>query len=55
MARPRPSDRSEGHGPSAPETIGLALSSRCIRLFNQDIIDLYDRVKVGTYVKVVQG
>jgi lipoprotein-anchoring transpeptidase ErfK/SrfK len=43
------------HGTTEPETIGTAVSSGCIRLFNQDIIDLYDRVKVGTHVKVVQG
>ncbi len=43
------------HGTTEPETIGHAVSSGCIRLFNQDIIDLYDRVKVGTHVKVVQG
>jgi lipoprotein-anchoring transpeptidase ErfK/SrfK len=41
------------HGTIEPETIGSAVSSGCIRLFNQDIIDLYDRVKVGTHVKVV--
>ena len=41
------------HGTTEPETIGTAVSSGCIRLFNQDIIDLYDRVKVGTHVKVV--
>jgi lipoprotein-anchoring transpeptidase ErfK/SrfK len=43
------------HGTSEPDSIGQAVSSGCIRLFNQDIIDLYDRVKVGTRVKVVQG
>jgi lipoprotein-anchoring transpeptidase ErfK/SrfK len=43
------------HGTTEPETIGTAVSSGCIRLFNQDIIDLYDRVKVGTRVVVVQG
>jgi lipoprotein-anchoring transpeptidase ErfK/SrfK len=43
------------HGTTEPETIGTAVSSGCIRLFNQDIIDLYDRVKVGTRVTVVQG
>jgi hypothetical protein len=37
------------------ETIGQAVSSGCIRLFNQDIIDLYNRVPVGTHVTVVQG
>jgi lipoprotein-anchoring transpeptidase ErfK/SrfK len=43
------------HGTIEPETIGQAVSSGCIRLFNQDIIDLYDRVPVGTHVTVVQG
>jgi lipoprotein-anchoring transpeptidase ErfK/SrfK len=43
------------HGTSEPETIGQAVSSGCIRLFNQDIIDLYNRVSVGTRVTVVQG
>ena len=42
------------HGTTEPETIGTAVSSGCIRLFNQDIIDLYDRVPVGTHVTVVQ-
>ncbi len=41
------------HGTIEPETIGQAVSSGCIRLFNQDIIDLYDRVPVGTHVTVV--
>jgi lipoprotein-anchoring transpeptidase ErfK/SrfK len=43
------------HGTNEPESIGHAVSSGCIRLLNQDIIDLYDRVPVGTHVKVVQG
>lgn len=43
------------HGTIEPETIGQAVSSGCIRLFNQDIIDLYDRVPIGTRVTVVQG
>ena len=43
------------HGTTEPETIGQAVSSGCIRLFNQDIIDLYNRVPVGTQVTVVQG
>lgn len=42
------------HGTTEPETIGQAVSSGCIRLFNQDIIELYDRVPVGTRV-TVQG
>jgi lipoprotein-anchoring transpeptidase ErfK/SrfK len=43
------------HGTTEPESIGTAVSSGCIRLFNQDIIDLYNRVPVGTHVTVVQG
>ena len=43
------------HGTTEPETIGQAVSSGCIRLFNQDIIDLYNRVPLGTHVTVVQG
>ena len=43
------------HGTSEPWTIGQAVSSGCIRLTNEDIIDLYDRVKVGTLVVVHQG
>jgi lipoprotein-anchoring transpeptidase ErfK/SrfK len=42
------------HGTNEPETIGNAVSSGCIRLFNQDIIDLYNRVPVGTHVTVLQ-
>jgi lipoprotein-anchoring transpeptidase ErfK/SrfK len=41
------------HGTIEPETIGQAVSSGCIRMFNQDIIDLYNRVPVGTTVTVV--
>lgn len=43
------------HGTSEPWSIGLAVSSGCIRLFNQDIIDLYNRVPVGTNVVVLQN
>ncbi len=43
------------HGTNEPESIGHAVSSGCIRLFNQDIMDLYNRVPVGTHVTVVQG
>ena len=42
------------HGTNEPETIGTAVSSGCIRLFNQDIIDLYNRVPVGSPVVVLQ-
>ena len=43
------------HGTTEPDSIGQAVSSGCIRLFNQDIIDLYNRVPVGTHVTVLQG
>jgi lipoprotein-anchoring transpeptidase ErfK/SrfK len=42
------------HGTSEPWSIGQAVSSGCIRLFNQDIIDLYGRVPVGATVVVLQ-
>jgi lipoprotein-anchoring transpeptidase ErfK/SrfK len=42
------------HGTSEPWTIGQAVSSGCIRLTNEDIIDLYERVKVGSLVVVRQ-
>ena len=42
------------HGTNEPETIGTAVSSGCIRLFNHDVIDLYNRVPVGTPVVVLQ-
>lgn len=42
------------HGTSEPWTIGQAVSSGCIRLTNEDIIDLYDRTKVGALVVVHQ-
>lgn len=40
------------HGTNQPETIGQAISSGCFRLANGDIIDLYERVPVGTRVIV---
>jgi lipoprotein-anchoring transpeptidase ErfK/SrfK len=43
------------HGTNAPETIGHAVSSGCFRLVNEDVIDLYDRVSVGTRVIVRQN
>ena len=42
------------HGTNEPATIGTAVSSGCIRLFNQDIIDLYNRVPLGAPVVVLQ-
>ena len=43
------------HGTNQPSTIGKFVSSGCIRLLNQDIEDLYDRVQVGTRVVVMPG
>ena len=42
------------HGSNEPETIGQAVSSGCIRMLNEDVIDLYERVKVGTRVVVAR-
>jgi lipoprotein-anchoring transpeptidase ErfK/SrfK len=41
------------HGSNEPWTIGTQVSSGCIRMRNEDVIDLYDRVKVGTKVIVL--
>jgi lipoprotein-anchoring transpeptidase ErfK/SrfK len=38
------------HGTNQPEYIGRAISSGCIRMTNEDVIDLYGRVKIGTIV-----
>ena len=40
------------HGSNEPETMGAAVSSGCIRMTNKDVVDLYDRVRVGTKVVV---
>ena len=42
------------HGSNEPETIGQAVSSGCIRMLNDDVIDLYARVKVGAQVVVLR-
>jgi lipoprotein-anchoring transpeptidase ErfK/SrfK len=42
------------HGTNQPHTIGSAVSSGCFRLVNNDVIDLYDRIPVGTKVVVRQ-
>lgn len=42
------------HGSNEPDTIGAAVSSGCIRMTNQDVVDLYDRVKIGTKVVVLR-
>jgi lipoprotein-anchoring transpeptidase ErfK/SrfK len=41
------------HGTNAPHTIGQRVSSGCIRMTNADVIDLYNRVNVGTRVVVL--
>jgi lipoprotein-anchoring transpeptidase ErfK/SrfK len=41
------------HGTNAPWTIGYAVSSGCIRMRNQDVVDLYERVSVGARVIVM--
>lgn len=41
------------HGSNEADTIGAAVSSGCIRMTNRDVVDLYDRVKVGTKVVVL--
>ena len=40
------------HGTNQPQTIGHAVSSGCFRLVNPDVIDLYERVPVGTKIVV---
>ena len=42
------------HGSNEPQTIGQAVSSGCFRMTNDDVVDLYDRVKVGTRVVVLR-
>jgi lipoprotein-anchoring transpeptidase ErfK/SrfK len=41
------------HGTNKPDTIGKRVSSGCIRLTNEDVVDLYERVKVGAKVIVL--
>jgi lipoprotein-anchoring transpeptidase ErfK/SrfK len=41
------------HGTNQPSTIGTFVSSGCIRLTNEDVMDLYTRVKIGTHVVVL--
>jgi lipoprotein-anchoring transpeptidase ErfK/SrfK len=41
------------HGTNQPEYIGRAISSGCIRITNEDVIDLYGRVKIGATVVVL--
>jgi lipoprotein-anchoring transpeptidase ErfK/SrfK len=41
------------HGTNQPEYIGQAISSGCIRMLNEDVIDLFNRVPVGATVVVI--
>jgi lipoprotein-anchoring transpeptidase ErfK/SrfK len=41
------------HGTNQPEYIGQAISSGCIRMTNEDVIDLFDRMKPGATVVVL--
>ena len=41
------------HGTNEPWTIGTSVSSGCIRMRNEDVVDLYERVGVGTKVIVM--
>jgi lipoprotein-anchoring transpeptidase ErfK/SrfK len=41
------------HGTNAPATIGSRATAGCIRMVNEDVIDLYDRVRVGAKVVVL--
>jgi lipoprotein-anchoring transpeptidase ErfK/SrfK len=41
------------HGSNEPHTIGQAVSSGCFRMLNDDVVDLYSRVRVGTRVVVL--
>jgi lipoprotein-anchoring transpeptidase ErfK/SrfK len=43
------------HGSNEPDTIGQAVSSGCIRMTNDDVIDLYQRAKVGATVVVLNA
>jgi lipoprotein-anchoring transpeptidase ErfK/SrfK len=42
------------HGTNQPEYIGSSISSGCIRMTNEDVIDLYSRVKMGAVVVVLE-
>ncbi len=42
------------HGSNEPQTIGQAVSSGCFRMANEDVMDLYERVNVGTRVVILR-
>lgn len=41
------------HGSNDPQSIGQAMSSGCIRMLNDDVVDLYERVNIGTRVVIL--
>ena len=41
------------HGTNRPQSIGRAVSHGCIRMYDKDVIELYEKVDIGTFVKVV--
>ena len=43
------------HGTTEPYSIGKSVSSGCIRMTDQDVIDLYERTSVGAVVNVLPG
>jgi lipoprotein-anchoring transpeptidase ErfK/SrfK len=40
------------HGTNEPKSIGKSVSSGCVRMLNEDIVELFDKVKIGTKVVV---
>ena len=42
------------HGTNRPNSVGTYASYGCIRMYNQDVVDLYGRVSVGTQVYVTR-
>ncbi len=41
------------HGTDEPESIGMAVSHGCVRMYNEDVIELYDIVPLGTAVEII--
>lgn len=41
------------HGTNNPSSIGKAVSNGCVRMYNKDVIELYNLVSVGTTVKII--
>lgn len=41
------------HGTDEPESIGMAASHGCVRMYNEDVIELYDTVPLGTAVEII--